>query len=144
MTRARDSSAGEVDIEGIRDALDSRPVEFALLFGSHARGESEASSDVDIALRFPDSVSDTERFRERNRIDAALQEHAPGFVDLSDIDTLSVPVARAAFRDGVLLVGDERAVDAYRRRIEAQYESTADERQRNREAFIDRLASGET
>lgn len=32
-----------VDIEGIRRVLDSRPVEFALLLGSRARGESEAS-----------------------------------------------------------------------------------------------------
>ena len=144
MADTRDPSVEGVDTEGIRTVLDSRPIEFALLFGSRARGETEASSDVDVALRFRESMDDTERFRERNRIDAALQEHAPGFVDVSDIDTLSVPVARAALRDGVVLVGEERAVDAYRRRVEAEYESTADERQRNREAFIDRLASGET
>lgn len=107
MADDRDLSAESVDIEGIRETLQSRPITFALLFGSTARGESEASSDV-------------------------------------DIDALPVPVAYAALRDGVLIAGDENAVEAYRKRVEAEYESTADQRQRNRETFIDRLASGDT
>ena len=144
MADTRDPSVEGVDTEGIRTVLDSRPIEFALLFGSRARGETEASSDVDVALRFRESMDDTERFRERNRIDAALQEHASAFVDVSDIETLPTPVARAALRDGILLAGDERAVEAYRARVETEYESTADRRERQREAFIDRLASGET
>lgn len=144
MTTPDDLAAEGIDIEGIREALASRPVEFALLFGSHARGEGAVSSDVDIALRFPETMDDRERFRERNRIDAALQEYATGFVDVSDIDTLPIPVAHAALRDGILLAGDDGTLEAYRTQIEAEYESTADERERQREAFIDRLARGDT
>lgn len=132
-----------VDVEGMREALESRPVEFALLFGSHARGESEAASDIDIALRFPESMDDREQFRQRNRIDAALQEFAPGFVDVSDIDTLPLPVAYAAVTEGILIVGDEEVAEAYRTEIEAEYESTAERREQDREAFIDRLARGD-
>ena len=144
MTNADELAAEGIDVEEIRDALDSQPVEFALLFGSHARGEDEESSDVDIALRFSDSMDDRGRFRERNRIDAALQEHASGFVDVNDIDALPTPVAHAALRDCILLAGDKRAVEEYRGQIEAEYESTADERERQREELIDRLAKGDT
>jgi predicted nucleotidyltransferase len=144
MSDVRAPSVEGVDTQGIRELLDSRPVEFALLFGSRARGESEASSDVDIALRFEDSIDDTERFRERNWIDAAVQEHANAFVDVCDIETLPTPVAYAALRDGVLLAGDERAVEVYQAQVAAEYESNADRLEQQREAFIDRLASGET
>lgn len=95
MADDRDLSAESVDIEGIRETLQSQLITFALLFGSTARGESEASSDIDIALKFSESTGDRERFRQRNRTDAALQEYATGFVDVSDIDALPVPVAYA-------------------------------------------------
>jgi predicted nucleotidyltransferase len=144
MTSLEDLAAEGIDVEGIRGVLDSRPVEFALLFGSYARGEGETVSDVDVALKFPASMNDRDRFRERNRIDAALQEYAAGFVDVSDIDSLPMPVAHAAVRDGLLLAGDERELESYRKQIEAKYESTAEQRERQREKFIDRLARGDT
>lgn len=132
-----------VDIEGIRQCLEGRDLEFALLFGSRARGESEPSSDVDIALRFPEEMDAADRFRRRNRIDAALQAFAEGFVDVSDIERLPVPVAYRALRDGIVLLGEKRRVETYRERVGAEYESTESERDRERRAFIDRLASGE-
>ena len=132
-----------VDIEGVREELRSRNLEFALLFGSHARGEAHNSSDVDITLQFHETMDDTERFHERNRIDAELQAYASGFVDVSDIETLPTPVAHAALRDGIRLVGDQEAVESFRAKIEAEYESTAEQRKREREEFIDRLARGD-
>lgn len=132
-----------VDFEGIREYLTQSEVVFTVLFGSHARGTASESSDVDIALRFPDEMDDYERFTRRNRIDAHLQEHAAGFVDVSDLETLPNPVAYAALRDGVLLIGDEEAVNAYRERIDSEYETTASEREQERREFIDRLASGD-
>lgn len=116
---------------------------FALLFGSHARGTASASFDVDIALQFPDDLDAREQFRHRNRIDADVQAYADGFVDVSDIERLPTEVQYAAVRDGILLVGDEATVDAYRQHITDEYEETADDRQREREEFIDRLASGD-
>ena len=132
-----------VDIEGVREELRWHNLEFALLFGSHARGEADNSSDVDITLRFPETMDNTERFRERNRIDAELQAYASGFVDVSDIETLPTPVAHAALRDGIRLVGDRDAIESFRAKIEAEYESTAEQRKREREGFIDRLARGD-
>ncbi|WP_436908568.1 type VII toxin-antitoxin system MntA family adenylyltransferase antitoxin [Halosimplex marinum] len=133
-----------VDFEGIRDYLETTAVEFAVVFGSHVRGTAEVDSDLDILLRFPEDFDDGERFRARNRIDAALQQYASGFVDVSDAESLPTRVLYAALGDGAVLVGDDASVERYRERVEREYEETADERERERRAVIDRLAGGET
>ena len=76
-----ESTIEDVDLEGMQAYLAETDVEFAVLFGSHARGTADADSDVDIALRFPESLSDRNRFDLRNRVDAELQAYADGFVD---------------------------------------------------------------
>ena len=138
-------TAGEsnVDFDGMRDYLEQTPIAFAILFGSHARDSAGSTSDVDIALRFPEEMDAQERFHVRNRIDAELQQFADSFVDVSDIDTLPTAVAYAALRDGTQLVGDNRTLAAYRKEISDAYEATADERERERREFIDRLARGD-
>jgi predicted nucleotidyltransferase len=132
-----------VDLDGMAEYLEQTPVVFALLFGSHARGTTESGSDVDIALRFSDEMNDRERFRTRNRIDAELQQFADGFMDVSDIDALPTQVAYAALRDGIVLVGDESAIRPYREQVADAYEQAADDRERERREFIDRLARGD-
>lgn len=132
-----------VDIEGIRAYLAQTDVVFAVLFGSHAQGTADETSDVDIALRFPADLDDHERFRRRNRIDADLQEYAGRFVDVSDIETLPNPVAAAALGDGVLLAGDDDEAEAYQKQVTVESETDAGERERERRAFIDRLARGD-
>jgi len=132
-----------VDIDELRDYLSQTDVVYALLFGSRARGTSDASSDVDIALRFPDRTDERDRFRQRNRIDAAIQEYATGFVDVSDLKRLPTRVAYPALRDGIVLVGDSHVAESDYERIETEYESMEGQREQEREAFIDRLARGE-
>lgn len=144
VTDADEASAAHVDLEEMRDYLSRAPVEFAVLFGSRARESERAASDVDVALRFPPEMSDLERFRARNRIDADLQAFAEDFVDVSDIDSLPTPVAYNAVRDGIALAGDVDAIEEFRERIEREYESASERRERDRRAFIERLASGET
>jgi len=132
-----------VDFDGMCEYLEETSVVFAVLFGSHARDAAGPGSDVDIALGFPKEMGDRERFRLRNRVDATLQQFAEDFVDVSDIDALPTQVAHAALRDGVVLVGGERTVETYRKRIADEYEATAEERERERREFIDRLARGD-
>lgn len=143
MARTGEPSIEGVDLAGMGAYLEGTPVVFAVLFGSRARGRADAASDVDVALCFPDEMDAHERFRRRNRIDADLQQYADGFVDVSDIDALPTPVAYAALRDGLQIVGDEQAVEMYREQVEAEYEATAEERERERQAFIRRLAEGD-
>ena len=132
------------DLDAIRAALDAADVEFALLFGSHARNEATDNSDLDITVRFPDGLSDRDRFRARNRIDATLQEHAEGMVDVSDIGALPVAVQHAALQEGAVLCGDNDTVTDHRERVATTYASTVEERTDERQAFIDRLARGDT
>ncbi|PSP57828.1 DNA polymerase III subunit beta [Halobacteriales archaeon QH_7_66_36] len=121
--------------------LSGTEVVFAVLFGSRATGDATDTSDVDIALRFPDRLDAYERFRRRNQIDAELQTYADGFVDVSDIVTLPTLVARAALHDGVRLVGDETEVVAYQERVDREYASTTAEREQDE--LIRRLADGD-
>lgn len=134
----------EANTDGMSTYLAQTPVEFALLFGSHARGAASPSSDVDIALRFPEEMNTRERFWLRNRIDGELQQYTSSFVDVSDIDTLPMTVAYAALRDGIVLVGDEREVKTYQENVEQEYEATKNEREQARREFINRLARGDT
>jgi predicted nucleotidyltransferase len=144
MTDAGEQRIDGVDLDRMRSYLAETDVVFAILFGSHASGTARESSDVDIALRFPATMSDHERFDARNRIDADLQAYANGFVDVSDIDSLPTAVAHAALQNGITLVGDEAVVETYCEDVKATYEATADERERERREFIDRLARGDT
>lgn len=143
MKSPDDITVENIDLDGMQSSLDEPTIVFALLFGSYARSDADSASDLDIALRFADGLDARERFQLRNRIDAELQQYADTFVDVSDVERLPVTVAVRALRDGVLLAGDERAVEQYRDEIEREYESTADERERERRAFIDQLASGD-
>ncbi|MDB2259279.1 nucleotidyltransferase domain-containing protein [Halorubrum ezzemoulense] len=137
------SATDGVDVVALRRYLATTDVRFAVLFGSRVRGETHDSSDVDVVLRFPEELSPKERFRRRNRIDTDLQGYADDFVDVSDIEDLPLPIARAALREGVRLVGDERELTAYREQIDAEYERTAADREWDRREFIDRLARGD-
>ncbi|WP_440008986.1 type VII toxin-antitoxin system MntA family adenylyltransferase antitoxin [Halomicrococcus sp. SG-WS-1] len=143
MVTTGDPDIETVDLAGLRSYLGQTAVVFALLFGSYARETASASSDVDLALQFPDDLDARERFRHRNRIDADVQAYADGFVDVSDIERLPTEVQYAAVRDGILLVGDEATVDAYCEQITDEYEETASDRQRERQEFIDCIASGD-
>ena len=67
-------------------------VVFAVLFGSQAQETAHKSSDIDIALYLPGEMDAYERFQLRNRVDANLQEYASGFVDVSDMDSLPIPL----------------------------------------------------
>jgi len=76
MPKPNNSSGEIADLEEIKEYLAQTEVIFAVLFGSHARETADESSDVDIALQFPGELSEAERFRRRNRIDADLQAYA--------------------------------------------------------------------
>lgn len=144
MARTGEPTVEGVNIDAMREYLARTEVIFAVLFGSYAQGTADESSDVDIALCFPDGMDAYEQFRLRNSVDAHVQEYADGFVDVSDIDSLPTPVAHAALRDGIVLVGDEQLIKSYATRVKHEYEATADERERERREFIDRLTRGDT
>jgi predicted nucleotidyltransferase len=137
------SAIDGVDLDAIRSYLEDTPVEYAVLFGSCIRATADESSDVDIALRFPDEMDKRERFDLRNRIDADLQSYAERFVDVSDVKSLPTGVAHRALRTGTLLFGNEELADADRERLDREHEATRSERDEARQSFVERLAEGE-
>lgn len=115
-TRRDDEPLGE----RVRSVLADHPVALGFLFGSRARGDADAGSDVDIAVVFDDAASDESGLRLRLGVDLAL---ALGTDDVDVVDLRSAPPAlvRTAFRDGERIVG------------------SADEAERLREKLLDRV-----
>lgn len=142
---ASESESGELaaDLEAVRPYLADQPLEFALLFGSQATGAATDRSDIDIVLKFPSTLDDSERFQYRNRIAGQLMARlGRDDVEVSDFDQLPTAIAHAALQEGRLLVGDEELVDAHRQEVAAAYERSADDRQRSREDLLHRLRQG--
>lgn len=138
-----DDIAARVALEGFRSVFADTDVRYAVLFGSYATGSETSTSDLDVGVRFADDCSRRERFRQRNRIDSALQSYADPFVDVSDLETLPETVALSALRDGQFLYGDHATKAADERRLEQQVDASSEDRKRRQREFIDRLAKGD-
>ncbi|WP_394327488.1 nucleotidyltransferase domain-containing protein [Haladaptatus sp. W1] len=54
LKRTSGTDIDGIDVTRLQSYLTQTEVTFALLFGSHARGTATLTSDVDIALHFPD------------------------------------------------------------------------------------------
>jgi len=131
---------GGTVVETVTSVLDDHPVEVGILFGSHARGDEDPASDVDVAVAFEDSEpGDTGHVETRLRLGADLALTL-GTDDVDVVDLRSAPPAlvRAVFRDGVRLVGSERTA----RRLRAELLDDVKEDSRSpAERFDDALAA---
>jgi uncharacterized protein len=63
-------------------------IDFTVVFGSQLTGNSHPSSDLDLAIKFTDSLSSHERFQKLCFLSGDLQREGAPFIDLSDIETL--------------------------------------------------------
>ena len=107
----------------VRDAmvsrLDEAPVRLALLFGSHATGETTAASDVDIAVAYEPDVT--------NVTDAHLSLVADltrilgrDDVDVVRLAAVDPQIAIEALDHGHLLVGTQEDVTQFRDQLDEQ------------------------
>lgn len=108
-------------LETLRAVLREHSVQLAILFGSHASGETHSQSDIDIAVDF-DAVrlSDPDYNEVFFGLSADLSDAlTTDDVDLVDLQMVSPQLAESIFEQGVLLVGDpEYATDARNRLTE--------------------------
>lgn len=124
-------------LEAIRSTLEAHPVRLAVLFGSHARGESHARSDIDLAVELDGIRPGQPTFNEAFfGLSADLSEtlETDG-IDLVDVHTLSPPLARVVFEEGVILVGSERRAEELREELGADIERDRSPRERFHEAL---------
>lgn len=114
-------------------------VSFAVAFGSQCTGRSTHTSDLDVAVKFADALSDQERFKKQCFLSGDIQKEAIPFVDLSDIETLSVDIAHDAV-NGTFVCGDKHAFEQYKSDIEAAFVEQRDGLRRQQYDVIDRIA----
>ncbi|TKX74461.1 nucleotidyltransferase domain-containing protein [Halorubrum sp. GN11_10-6_MGM] len=114
-------------------------VEFAVVFGSRITGESTQASDLDLAVKFSDDLSEAERFEKQCFLSGDLQQDDLPFVDLSDIESLPLAVAHDAVK-GTFVCGDADAFDRFKTEIEARFGDQRDDLRRRQHAVIDRIA----
>jgi predicted nucleotidyltransferase len=95
-------------MEALRRALaDDSGIAYALVFGSTARGTAHALSDVDVAIGLPDG-------RRLNALElgdllSRLEKAAGRPIDIVDLETAPPGLAYRIFRDGHVLVENDRA-----------------------------------
>jgi len=114
-------------------------VEFTVAFGSQIAGEPNRSSDLDLAVKIADDLTDRERFEKRCFLSGDLQREDAPFVDLSDIETLPLDVAHDAV-NGMFVCGDEQAFERYKADVEATFDERSDTLRRQQGDVIDRIA----
>lgn len=120
---SRSAETIPVDVGDIQGVLDEYPVHLAVLFGSTVSGETDAQSDLDIAVEFDDTVEDVGEalLSLLTDLSVALDRND---IDLALVDDLAPRVGRAAFTHGVLLCGSVERAAAHRDRFEAAVDST--------------------
>jgi predicted nucleotidyltransferase len=124
----------------LAEAVCSDPeIAFAVVFGSQLSGESTLSSDLDLAVKFADELSERDRFEKRCFLSGDLQHEDRPFIDVSDIESLPLDVAHDAV-NGDLLCGDEQAFERFKTDIETEFDEQRETFRRRQRAVIDRIA----
>ncbi|MCL9813273.1 nucleotidyltransferase domain-containing protein [Natranaeroarchaeum aerophilus] len=114
-------------------------VEFAIVFGSQSAGETTQASDIDLAVKFSDGLTEGDRFDKRCFLSGNLQREELPFIDVSDIEALSLDVAHDAV-NGTFVCGDEDAFEQFKSDIEEAFSANRDTIRREQRAVIDRIA----
>ncbi|AQL44550.1 DNA polymerase subunit beta [Halorientalis sp. IM1011] len=110
-----------------------------MAFGSRVTDENHAASDLDLAVKFTDKLSSSERFQKRCHLSGMLQREDAPYVDVSDIEELPIAVAHDAV-SGDFLCGDERSVGEFKREITEAFENERDDIHRQHRDVIGRIA----
>jgi predicted nucleotidyltransferase len=108
MSTQPDHSDVDIDLDSIIATLEEHPVRYAVLYGSHADGVATSESDVDIAVAFPEQLSESERLDCRIELVVDLMEAlGTNDVDLADLDAIRPEVGLQAIETGQPLLEDE-------------------------------------
>ena len=116
------ATGGDAVRETVTAVLADHPVVVGLLFGSQARGEATAASDIDVAVAFEEcEPGDPGHLETLLSLDTDLVlALGTGDVDVIDLRSASPALVRAVFADGEVLVGSPADARRLRERLLAQ------------------------
>lgn len=116
MRTVEDVSIPDLDLEAMQEVLEDAPVAVAVLYGSYARGEASARSDVDVAVGFQEDLPEDDRTHARLDLMAALDVATDGTgADVIPLDRAPEALLREIWTDGVLLLGSADELEEYGR-----------------------------
>jgi uncharacterized protein len=92
----------------IAEVVGSYPVLFSYVFGSIARGEERADSDVDVAVHFAPGLDAGERFRLCLRLGVDLEADLRRAVDVIDLEEAPLRLAGRILTERVVVTGFDR------------------------------------
>lgn len=122
-----------IEYDALQRILSEHPVRFAIVFGSQVRGDTHATSDIDIAVEFDDSVSEQEYADARLSLIAdltsALGQNA---VDVADLKDMRPAIGKSALEHGVVVIGSQDQADRY---LEQFTQATSASNRTRRERF---------
>ena len=128
----------------IRPVLERAPVAFSLLFGSVARGEERADSDVDVAVRYEPELSAAQRFRRTLQLGAELERALERPVDLVDLDEVPQRLAGRILTERVVVTGLERPERVrYETEVLKRYLDFEERARRQDRRLLEAMARGE-
>ena len=128
-------------VSDLRGALaESDAVEFAVLFGSFTEDDDTPPSDIDLAIKFSDTLAPDERFRQLCVFSGNLQSSDRPFVDVSDIERLPLDIAHDAIH-GELIFGNEQRFEAFREDIQETFAAQRDAIRSRQREVIERIAN---
>jgi predicted nucleotidyltransferase len=133
-----------VEPETLRTALESYPLEIAILFGSHASESVDHWSDLDLAVAFESAVSTDDRRRLLDEITVPVTD-TTGFeaIDLVDLDAAGPHLGYEICSEGILVLGEEETATEWESQFLVKKIDFEPIKREWREAMDDRLESGE-
>jgi predicted nucleotidyltransferase len=114
-------------------------IEFVVAFGSRVTGEPTDASDLDLAVKFSDELSDHDRFEKQCFLAGDLQREDAPFIDLSDIESLPIGVTHDAVT-GIFVCGDRQAFEQFKSDVVATFADQRESLRRRQRDVIDRIA----
>jgi predicted nucleotidyltransferase len=93
--------------EFIKEIDKSYPVSFGYLFGSRAKGSSNAMSDIDIALKFVKDYDDEEDVYNRGDIIETGKRYFKDSVDVVNLDKAPLILKYEVVREGIVLMDED-------------------------------------
>jgi predicted nucleotidyltransferase len=115
MRELDETTISGLDIERVVRTLERAPVTLCILYGSHARGEADGRSDIDLAVAFDESLSSVERTRARlGLIEQLSTELGTNDVDVVPLSEAPSELVAEILTDGVLIYGSMTDLEPYR------------------------------